>query len=363
MHNTSSVLQVNKRTEGDNTTSSAANLMLIWVLLAFSISSRHSPRRAGPSCPRFCSRGVEMVVFSSPECFWQASVLPLGMPTWIAALWARSLPSNSFRSFCSVLWLLMRLESIGCQLLMGVSWGGGWAEANSKGRSFSVHEGAWEDLGRHLGRCLAEYKCESKAHKPWTSFSWAEKHLGKDKELGCTGMGRAKQSKSRSRHLDILVPNSIQDSWELDAWRSFNIRAYAFSKHTNSIIWYTINQAGIPSQQGWGLRNGLFLHCNKHRCCSISVAIDLGLNRSFFYPKLEFRTTFARWSGCFCFGIVVFSGFALGPTPDLGPDSYLVKRLKSLSPKAFSSTFLRDVTATQVADLAACGSEVWFWVG
>lgn len=106
----------------------------------------------------------------------------------------------------------MRLESIGCQLLMGVSWGGGWAEANSKGRSFSVHEGAWEDLGRHLGRCLAEYKCESKAHKPWTSLSWAEKHLGKDKELGCAGMGRAKQSRSHSRHLDILVPNSLQDS-------------------------------------------------------------------------------------------------------------------------------------------------------
>lgn len=95
----------------------------------------------------------------------------------------------------------------------------------------------------------------------------------------------------------------------------------------------------------------------------VSVAVDLGLNRSLFYPKLEFRTRFARRSGCFCFRLVVFLGFALGPTPDLRPGSCLVKRFKSLSPKAFPSTFLKDVTATRVTDLPACGNEVWVWTG
>lgn len=39
----------------------------------------------------------------------------------------------------------------------------------------------WEDLGRHLGRCLAEWRCESKAHRLWTSLSWALKHLRQGK--------------------------------------------------------------------------------------------------------------------------------------------------------------------------------------
>ena len=34
----------------------------------------------------------------------------------------------------------------------------------------------------------------------------------KDKELGWAGMGRAKQSRSDSRHPDISVPKSLQDS-------------------------------------------------------------------------------------------------------------------------------------------------------
>ncbi|XP_025937044.1 mediator of RNA polymerase II transcription subunit 20 isoform X4 [Apteryx rowi] len=39
--------------------------------------------------------------------------------------------------------------------------------------------------------------------------------------------------------------------------------------------------------------------------------------------------------------------FALGPTPDLGPDSNLIRDCKSLNPKVFN-THLKDVTATHV---------------
>ena len=180
MHNSSSVLWVNKQSERDETTSSAANSMLIWVLLSVSVSSRCSPGRAGPSCPRFRSHGVEMV-FSSPEGLWQASVLPRGVPTSIAAPWgaprAGSLPSDRCRAGRSVPWLLLGLGSVGYRLPMGVSRGAGWAEANCKGRSFSVHEGAGEDLGRRLGRWLAERERGSEGHKPRPRLSWAEEHL------------------------------------------------------------------------------------------------------------------------------------------------------------------------------------------
>lgn len=76
MHNTSSALQVNKHTEGDRTTSSAANSMLIWLLLSFSISSRRSPRRAGPSCRRFCSHGVKVVFVLTRELLAGVSSTP-----------------------------------------------------------------------------------------------------------------------------------------------------------------------------------------------------------------------------------------------------------------------------------------------
>lgn len=63
----------------------------------------------------------------------------------------------------------------------------------------------------------------------------------------------------------------------------------------------------LPGQVFLASRDGIkkWLHRNKHKSSSVSTAVDLGLKRSLFYPKLEFRTRFSWQSGCFCFGLVV----------------------------------------------------------
>lgn len=161
MHNPGSALQVKNHTEGDKTTSSAANSMLIWLLLSFPSSSRQAEAALGEQGPPAPGSARTVQGWSSPHqrAFGRCQSYPIGVPIRVAAPWgapwAQSLPSNRFRALRSVLRLLMRLESVGCQLPTGISQGGSWAEAHSKGRSFSVHEGAWEDLGRRLGRWLA----------------------------------------------------------------------------------------------------------------------------------------------------------------------------------------------------------------